>query len=133
MRTSAVFFHWLPRIICILAIIFISIFAADAFEPGRSIWQQLSGFFIHLLPSFILLALLFVAWRWEFIGGIIFTTIGIIMTPVIFFHNYKTNNFSLGQCLIIILTITFPFILAGILFIISHFITRKELLQRNSL
>ena len=65
MKTSIRVFHWLPRIICILAILFVSLFAADAFAPGLTIWQQLGAFFIHLIPSFILLSLLIVAWKWE--------------------------------------------------------------------
>ena len=129
MKTSTSRFHWLPRIICMLAIFFISIFAADAFESNLSIWQQLLAFLLHLLPSFILLGFLVVAWKWEFTGGIIFTAIGIIMTPVIFLHNYNTNHFSIGQSIGIIMMVTFPFILVGILFIISHFSNKKQLLR----
>ncbi len=113
-------FHWLPRIICILAILFISIFAADAFEQG------LSAVLIHLIPSFVLLTLLIVAWKWEFIGGIIFTLIGLGFTPVIFMLNYNRNH-SIWLSLSIILVITFPFIIVGILFIVSHLLKRKNL------
>ena len=125
MKVTFIQFHWLPRIICILAIAFVSIFAADAFESGNSAWQQLLAFLIHLIPTFILLGFLYVSWKWEFAGGILFTAIGIIMTPIIFIHNYKTNHFSLAQCTEIILMITFPFIVAGILFIMSHFRAKK--------
>ena len=31
MKSSLRLFHWIPRIICILAILFISLFAADSF------------------------------------------------------------------------------------------------------
>jgi hypothetical protein len=112
--------HWLPRIICILAILFISIFAADAFEQG------LSAVLIHLIPSFVLLTFLIVAWKWEFIGGIIFTLIGLGFTPVIFMLNYNRNH-SIWLSLFIILVITFPFIIVGILFIVSHLLKRKNL------
>jgi hypothetical protein len=118
--------YWLPRIICILAIIFISIFAADAFEPGKSMGQQLIAFLIHLIPSFVLLLLLLLAWKKELIGGIIFTVIGIVMTPVIFLHNYNVNHFLVAQCIGIVLMITFPFILCGILFFTNYFIKRKQ-------
>ena len=53
-------FHWLPRIICILAILFVSLFAADAFSPELTIWQQLGAFIMHLIPSFILIAFLII-------------------------------------------------------------------------
>ena len=128
MKVSAVQFHWLPRIICMLAIGFISIFAADAFDSEHSVGQQLLNFLIHLIPSFVLLLFLLVAWKWELVGGIIFTAIGIILSPFVFLLNYKTNHFSIAQCTGIILLITFPFILVGILFIISHFKAKKNLL-----
>lgn len=126
MKTSIRLFHWLPRILCILAILFISLFAADAFEPGLTIWQQLRGFLMHLIPSFILLFLLIVAWKWELIGGIIFTIIGLGLSPFIFMRNYNMNH-SVGVSLAIILMITFPFVVVGILFIISHFMKKKNL------
>ena len=126
MKKSIRIFHWLPRILCILAILFISIFAADAFRPGHTIWQQLGDFFIHLIPSYILLAFLIVAWKWERIGGIIFTVIGLGLSPFIFMHNYNMNH-SVGMSLIIILTITFPFIVVGILFLKSHYTKKKNL------
>lgn len=126
MKTSIRLFHWLPRIICILAILFISLFAADSFAPGLTIWQQLGDFLMHLIPSFILLALLIVAWKWERIGGIIFMVLGIGLSPFIFMLNYNRNH-SIGMSLVIILTITIPFFVVGILFIISHNIKKKNL------
>ena len=115
-----------------MAILFVSLFAADAFDSDYTIQQQLSSFFMHLIPSFILLTFLLVAWKWEFIGGIIFTAVGIVMSPVIFFHNYNVNHFSIAECIGVILMITFPFIVVGILFIISYFKKKKLLLQTNS-
>ncbi len=126
MKTSIRLFHWSPRILCILAVLFISLFAAGSFAPGLTIWQQLGAFFIHLIPSFILLALLVVAWKWERIGGIIFMVIGFGLSPFIFMLNYNRNH-SIGMSLGIILAITFPFIAVGILFIISHFMKKKNL------
>ena len=126
MKTSVRLFHWLPRILCILAILFISLFAADAFAPGLTIWQQLGAFLIHLIPSFILLAFLIVAWKWELIGGIIFMVIGLAFTPVIFMLNYNRND-SIWLSLVIILTITIPFVVVGILFLISHRLKKKNL------
>ncbi len=131
MKTSIKVFHWLPRIICILAILFVSLFAADAFSPGLTIWQQLGNFFMHLIPSFILLAFFIVAWKWEFIGGIIFTVIGLGLSPFIFQRNYNMNH-SIGMSIVIILTITFPFVIVGILFIVSHFKKKKNLLKTHN-
>lgn len=92
MKTSVKVLHWTPRIICILAILFISLFALDSFSPDLTIWQQIGAFLLHLIPSFVLIFVLIVAWKWEFIGGIIFTLIGLGFSPVIFLHNYKMNQ-----------------------------------------
>ena len=125
MKTSHKVIYWLPRIICILAILFVSMFALDSFAPGLTIWQQLAAFFIHLIPSFVLLAILIVSWKWEMIGGIIFLVIGLGMSPFIFNHNYKMNH-SVGISLGIILAITFPFVVVGVLFIVNHILKRKN-------
>ena len=124
MKTSFKILHWTPRIICILAILFISMFALDSFGPGMTIWQQLGAFFMHLIPSFVLIALLIIAWKWELIGGIIFALIGIGFSPFIFFHNFKMND-SVGMSLNIVLAINLPFVLVGLLFILNHIKKRK--------
>ena len=118
-------YHWLPRIICILAILFIGLFALDAFQPNLSIWQQIGEFLMHLVPSFILTALLIIAWKRELTGGILFTIIGLGFSPVVFIHNYNMNH-SVFISLGIIAAITLPFIVVGILFISSHLIKKKQ-------
>lgn len=129
MKTSVKVFYWLPRILCILAILFISMFAADAFEPGPSIWEKLGAFFIHLIPSFILIALLIVAWKWEVAGGIVFILLGLGLSPFIYKHNYNMNH-SVPMSLGVLLMITFPFVVVGVLFLISNFLQKKNL-QKN--
>jgi len=126
MKPTVKLFHWLPRIICILAILFVSMFALDAFAPGLTILQQLGAFLIHLIPSFVLLAILIVAWKWEYIGGIIFTLIGLGLSPFIYTLNHSRNHFTVGASIGAVMMVTFPFVVVGILFIISHFLKKKE-------
>jgi hypothetical protein len=126
MKSNVKLIHWLPRILCILAILFISIFALDAFEPGQTIWHQLAAFAMHLIPSFILLAFLIMAWKWELTGGIIFTLIGIITSPIIYLHNRDANHFPIINCITVVLFICFPFIIVGVLFIMSYFFKKKQ-------
>ncbi|NND10952.1 MAG: hypothetical protein HKN96_07060 [Flavobacteriaceae bacterium] len=121
-------FHWLPRILCILAILFISLFALDAFSHGESTWDQILGFLMHLIPSFVLIGILLVAWKWEKIGGIIFILLGLGLSPFIFNHNYAMNN-SISMSLGIIALITLPFMVVGILFLVSHYRKKKDLNQ----
>ncbi len=103
MKTSDKILYWSPRIICILAIALISLLAADSFGPGRSIWQQLAAFFMHLIPSFVLLAILLVAWKWELIGGILLTAVGLGLSPFIYMLNFKRTH-SVGMSLVSVLT-----------------------------
>ena len=119
MKTRNRILYWAPRLICILNILFISLFALDAFDPDLTIWQQIGGFLIHMIPSFILLAALLIAWKWEMVGGIIFIIIGLILSSFLFVHNFKMNE-SLWLTLGIVLLMGFPFVLAGILFVLSN-------------
>jgi len=125
MKTSLKIVHWVPRILCILAILFISLFALDSFSRERTFWQNMGGLLLHLIPSFILIALLIVAWKWELIGGIIFTIIGLGISPFIYSHNFRMNQ-SAGKSLEAILIVTVPFIIVGILFVVSHFMKKKQ-------
>ena len=125
MKKSIKLIYWLPRVICILAILFVSLFALDAFDPALSFWQQIGGFLIHLIPSFVLLAVLIIAWKWEKIGGIILMIIGLGISPFVFKMNYGMNE-SIWMSLGIILAITFPFVVVGVLFVISHFVKKKN-------
>lgn len=118
--------YWLPRVIGILAILFISVFALDAFNPEKTFWNQIGDFIMHLIPSLILTLILIIAWRREFIGGILFTLIGIGFTPFIYNHNYAMNQ-SVGMSLLIVFMITVPFILIGVLFLVSHYLNKKSL------
>ncbi len=126
MKRSIKIIHWLPRILCILAILFISIFALDAFGPGSTIWEQLGAFLIHLIPSFILVLLLVLAWKKELIGGIIFTLIGLATSPFVFMHNYGMNH-SVWMSIAVLAFITLPFVVVGILFITSHYAKKKAM------
>jgi hypothetical protein len=76
---------WLPRILVIIFILFISLFALDAFSEPNSFWMNLAGFLIHLIPSFILIGILIFAWKFEEYGGILFFFLGIGFT--MFFKN----------------------------------------------
>jgi cytochrome b561 len=115
-------------VVTLIAILFISRCALDAFNPEKTLWQQIVAFLMHLIPSFVSIIFLIIAWKWEFIGGIIFILLGLGCSPIIFTHNYNMNQ-SVWRSLIIILVITTPFIIAGILFIVSHRIKNKDLLS----
>ena len=124
MITIAKILFWLPRTLCVLAILFISYFSLDAFEPGPPLGQQILDFLIHNIPSYILILVLILAWKKELIGGIIFVLFGIITSPLVYSLNIHRNH-SVKESLTIVLLITFPFVIVGILFIASHIIRKR--------
>ncbi|MBU4501272.1 MAG: hypothetical protein KKA79_01670 [Nanoarchaeota archaeon] len=101
--------YWSPRVLCIIFILFISMFALDVFEYPFP--EVLVALFMHLIPSFILTAVTILAWKKEKIGGIIF--IGLAVFSVFFFNTLE-NPESL-------LFITGPVLLVGILFLLNHY------------
>ena len=125
MKTRKGFLYWAPRILCIIAILFLSLFALDSFGTGKSVLQQLGDFFMHMLPMFLLIVLLILAWKKELIGGIIFIAVGLCFTPWIYKHNYGMNH-SIWLSLSAVLMVTFPFILVGILFVLSYFKQKRN-------
>ncbi len=124
MKKQTFSFAWIPRILSILAILFISLFALDSFAPELTFWQQLAAFAMHMIPSLVLVALLIVAWKYELAGGLLYILIGLALTPFIYTHNFRMNQ-SVWISLQVVLMINLPFVLAGGLFLISYFKRRK--------
>lgn len=104
--------YWAPRILAILYILFISIFALDVFGTGIGFWQTLLALFMHLLPSFLIIIATFIAWKWELAGGIILIAISVLMgfmTLVVFSWP-------------IFFALPFPLLVIGALFIADQLI-----------
>jgi uncharacterized membrane protein HdeD (DUF308 family) len=101
-------------------------FALDSFAPGLPIWEQLRDFMIHLIPSYVLIMALWLAWKKEKWGGVVFIAIGAITSFPVFLMNYHRTN-SIWVSLFIVLIINIPFIMVGALFIISDYLKRKSL------
>lgn len=77
---------WTPRIFGILVCLFLSLFALDAFGSGKTFIQALPDFAIHVFPMLVLLAVVGVSWRWEWVGGLVFT--GLAMAYVYFARDH---------------------------------------------
>ena len=68
---------WMPRILCLLFAVFISLFALDVFGEGYGFWETIVALLIHLIPTGIVLIALAIAWRREWIGAILFVALGV--------------------------------------------------------
>jgi len=52
--------------------LFLSVFALDVFSDHQHFWNTIVGFFIHLIPTFTVLLLVFIAQRRPLVGAIAF-------------------------------------------------------------
>ncbi|WP_107821920.1 hypothetical protein [Mangrovibacterium marinum] len=112
--------YWLPRVAGIAAILFVSLFALDAFDPALSLWQQWLAFMVHLTPTYVWVALLVLAWKRELVGGVLFVVVGLAFSPVIFLYQYQLNH-SLWISLRFVATLSLPFVVVGGFFLWHHF------------
>jgi hypothetical protein len=69
-------YFWLPRILAILFIMMISLFAFDVFEGNTPFGEKLLGFLIHLAPTYVLVILLVIAWKRPLPCGILYILAG---------------------------------------------------------
>ena len=69
---------WTPRALSIAFIAFLSIFALDVFDGHLGLWRTVLALTMHLIPSFVLIAALVLAWRWEWIGAALYTGAGLL-------------------------------------------------------
>jgi hypothetical protein len=114
--------YWTPRILGILAFLFIELFSLDVFGQG-SVLEQIIGFVIHSIPALILLAILFVAWKWETIGGILYIIAGFGLMSIYIISGIKEFHWYL---IVWAIQICFPIFLTGILFLFHAQKMRKK-------
>jgi hypothetical protein len=69
---------WTPRALSIVFIAFLSIFALDVFDEHLGLWRTVLALTMHLIPSFVLVAALVLAWRWEWIGAALYAGAGLL-------------------------------------------------------
>ena len=107
---------WTPRILGLLFAAFISIFAADVFGEGYGFWKTVLALLIHLIPTWIVLIVLALSWRREWVGGILFTALGALYL-IKFWGRF---HWSAYVC------IAGPLFLVGVLFFLS-WLSRRDL------
>ncbi len=95
---------WAPRVLCILFALFLSVFALDVFSEGYGFGETILALLIHLIPTFLIVIILAIAWRREIVGVILFFALALIYLVM-----------SKGESLII----SVPLILVGGLFLLN--------------
>jgi hypothetical protein len=64
--------YFTPRIAGLLIALFTGMFALDVFEMAGSTWEKIGAFLLHAAPALVLLVLLAIAWRWPWVGTVVF-------------------------------------------------------------
>ena len=105
-NTSQTLLLWGPRIAGLLIAGFLAIFALDAFNEGSFV-AALPAFAIHLIPSLLVLTVVAVAWKFEWIGAIAFIGLAVLYAMMV-----------RGR-LDWIVSISGPLMLVGVLFLVS--------------
>lgn len=106
---------WSPRIAAIAFALFISLFALDVFQEGVKLGDAIIGLLIHLIPTFVMAIAIVLAWRWEWVGAVVFAGWAIL---------YVTTTRGFPWSVYVIIA-GIPFVI-GILFLLD-WIYRKEI------
>lgn len=107
--------YWTPRILSLLFILFLSLFSLDVFGEykGLAIIIPLA---MHLLPSFALLVVAMIAWKYDIVGVIVF----------LLFALWYTWTVASSGHLFWSLPIAGPAFLVSILFFLNWLTKRKN-------
>jgi hypothetical protein len=69
---------WLPRALAIAFAVFVSMFSLDVFGEGYGFWQTTLALGVHLIPAALVVVTLVLAWRWEWIGALLFGLLALL-------------------------------------------------------
>ena len=110
---------WTPRVLGVLFAIFVSVFTLDVFSEGYGLWQTIGALLLHLVPTFIVVIALVIAWRWEWVGTVLFSALAV------FYVVWTWGRFPW----VTYLSISGPLGLMGVLFLFN-WIYRAQLRTR---
>jgi hypothetical protein len=110
---------WTPRVLCILFALFLGVFALDVFGEGYGFWQTIGALLLHLVPTFLVVIVLVIAWRWEWVGAVLFLVLAVFYVVWMWGRLHWSAYFGISG----------PLVLMGVLFLLN-WIYRAELRRR---
>ncbi|MDD5290752.1 MAG: hypothetical protein PHZ04_01420 [Patescibacteria group bacterium] len=113
--------YWLPRILSLCFVVFLSLFALDVFGENTG-WQAILGFLIHLIPSFVLLVIAIISWKYDLVGVIAFLGAAAFYVLMVGFGRHWSWYAGISG----------PAALVGLLFLLSWWQKRKRGIKVNS-
>jgi hypothetical protein len=108
--------YWPPRIFAILFAILLFMLSFDVFNAGLTPTELIVAFFMHNIPAFVLVAIIAIAWKWGYIGGLLFIGIGIFFLMLMWGKNDFIAN----------LIVTGTPTIIGLLFILQSYLLKKR-------
>jgi len=105
----------LPRISSIGFILFLSLFSLDVFSEYSGV-DIVLPLLIHLIPSFVLLVVSLISWKYDFIGVVVFWSVAVFYVFVVGFNRPWSWYVGISGSVIIV----------GILFLLSWFQKREN-------
>ena len=116
--------YWLPRVLAILMIGFLALFSLDIFDGNYGFWGTIVGLLMHNIPVFVLIGVLIVAWKYEWVGGIAFFLAGILYIALVL-NTAMKSGFE-WHYLAWAVQIAGPLFLIGALFFMNWFKKNKS-------
>ena len=105
---------WAPRVLCLLFASFLAMFSLDAFREGHDLRSTAFAVAGHLIPTALVLGALVIAWRWEWLGALLFLGLGAWYTLTTLHHPSW------------ILCIAGPAFLIGVLFLLNWLCLKRR-------
>jgi hypothetical protein len=116
-----------PSIICLVGIIIVTLISAFLYYFGDGP-RLLGDFLLVFSPTIILLIALLVSWRWQLIGGIIISSVGLaiaIIIPILTKDTMGSIDDTMSYYINVMfrfeIIIGLMFIASGILLLVTHF------------
>lgn len=110
----------MPRILSIIFIAFLALMSLDVFSMGLGFWETFGGLLMHNIPVFILLAVLWISWKYEIVGGVAFILAGLLY---IFFTFRNADNWGMA--------LAWSVQIAGVAFVIGGFFIANWIKKRK--
>jgi len=108
--------RWVPRVLGLSFAAFLALFALDVFDEGLGIGGTIVALAMHLIPTWLVLAAVAVAWKHEVAGAAAFFLLGAAYVAM------AGSRFPVST----ILLIAGPPVVIGVLFILASRLTPRQ-------
>ena len=108
---------WWPRLLAIAYALFISIFAADAFEGMVGFWQKATSLFMHLIPTWLCIGVIAIAWKREWIGAVLFVALAGLHLVTMWSRGFHWSGYA---------AIEVPLVVLGVLYLLAWRARRRD-------